>query len=150
MAITRKRVLVSVALLLAAGVLYVLGPVAGCWYNQYRFNRYVRVQVDVPSCAAQPSKSVSEPCRFIFSFDGELEPKSIQLEGSGLHYSYDTSKQTYNVTGLGRIIHGSNVIELAASKVFFNGQALPRATQPVLCFARKDGRLVSGYCELRW
>jgi hypothetical protein len=150
MATTQRRVMVLVRLSLGAGVLYLLGPVVGCWYNEYRFNRYVHVQVDVPSCAAELSETVSGPCRFIFSFDGELQPKAIRFEGSGLRYSYDTDKRTYNVSGLGRVINGSNVIELAASKVLFNGQLLPRATQPVLCFAKRDGGLVSGYCELRW
>jgi hypothetical protein len=143
--------LVQCSVLLATVVvLYVLGPVVGCWYNEYRFNRYVHVQINVPSCGAALSEPVAGPCRFIFSFDGEMEPKSIQFEGSGLHYSYDTTKRTYNDIGIGCIINGRNIIELAASQVFFNSQSLPRATQPVLCFARKDGRLVSGYCELRW
>jgi len=147
---TRKRFLVLGSVFLVTVALFVLGPQVGCWYNEYRFNRYVHVQIDVPSCGSALSEPVSGPCRFIFSFEGEMEPKTFQFDGSSLHYSFSTTNRTYNVTGIGRVINGSNVIELAASQVFFNNQPLPHATQPSLCFARKDGRLVSGYCELSW
>jgi hypothetical protein len=150
MATNQKRVIVLAALVLGASILYVFGPVVGCWYNEYRFNRYVHVQIDVPSCAATLSEPVSGPCRYIFSFDAEREPKAIQFEGNGLHYSFDSTKRTYNVTGLGRVINRSNVIELAPSQVLFNNQALPGASQPSLVFVGKDGHPISGYCELRW
>ena len=151
MATNQKRVMGLAALVLGASILYVLGPVALCWYKEYRFNRYVHVQIDVPSCGATSSEAVSGQCRYIVSFDGEREPKAIQFEGSGLHYSFEPTKRTYNVTGLGRVIARSNVIELAPSQMLFNNQVLPRASQsPVLGFVRKDGHLISGYCELRW
>jgi|SRR6266404_4833701 len=151
MATSQKRIMVLVALALAASILYVLGPVALCWYKEYRFNRYVHVQIDVPSCGETLSEAVSGQCRYIFSFDGEREPKAIQFEGSGLHYGFDPTKRAYKVTGLGRVIARSNVIELAPSQVLFNNQVLPRASQsPVLGFVREDGHLISGYCELRW
>ena len=151
MATSLKHVVVFAALVVGAGILYVLGPVVGCWYKQYRFNRYVHVQIDVPSCGATLSEAVSGQCRYIFSFDGEREPKAIQFEGSGLHYGFDPTKRAYKVTGLGRVIARSNVIELAPSQVLFNNQVLPPASRsPVLGFVRKDGHLISGYCELRW
>lgn len=142
--------MVFAAIALAASILYVLGPVVGCWYNEYRFNRYVHVQIDVPSYGTGLSEPVSGPCRFIFSFEGEMEPKTIQFEGSGLHYGFAAAKRTYNVTGLGRVTNRSNVIELAGSQVMLNNQALRGASQPSLVFVRKDGHPITGYCELRW
>jgi hypothetical protein len=54
------------------------------------------------------------------------------------------------VNGVGRVANRSNVIELASSEVLVNNQSLPRATQPVLVFVRKDGQLVNGYCDVSW
>jgi hypothetical protein len=142
--------MVLVGVLLMAGVLYALSPVLGCWYNEYRFNRYVHVQIEVPSCGVTLSAPRSGSCRYIFSFEGEKEPKAIQFQGTGLHYTYDPAKRTYIVSGVGRVVSRGNAVELAESQVLFNGQSLPRATQPVLGFVRKDGHLVSGYCELNW
>jgi hypothetical protein len=33
-----------------AGLVYIAGPFVGCWYNHYRFNRYVRFRIDMSSC----------------------------------------------------------------------------------------------------
>src|SRR5258707_8703447 len=150
MATSQKRIMVFAAFVLGASILCVVGSVVSCWYKEYCFNRCVHVQIEVPSCGETLSEPVSGTCRYIFAFDAEREPKAIQFEGRGLHYSFDTTQRTYNVTGLGRVINRGNVIELAPSHVLFNNQALPRASQPSLVFIRKDGRAETGYCELRW
>jgi hypothetical protein len=150
MATSHKRDLMFAALVPVAIIIYVFGPVAGCWYKEYRFDRYVHVEIDVPSCGAMSSETASGPCRYIFSFDAEREPGAVQFEGSGLHYNFDRTKRTYTVSGLGRVLNRNSVIEIAPSQVLLNDQALPRASQPQLIFVRKDGHAITGYCEARW
>ena len=145
-----KTLLVIVSALMLAGLFYIANPFLYCWYNHHRFNRYIHVQIDLSSCGTASSGPVSEPCRYIFSFEGAEEPGALQFDGAGLRHSYDQASRTYMVNGVGRVVNRSNVIELASSNVFVNNQSLPRATQPVLVFVRTDGQLVSGYCDLSW
>lgn len=145
-----KTLLVIVSALMLAGLLYIANPFLYCWYNHYRFNRYIHVQIDLSSCGTASSGPVSEPCPYIFSFEGAEEPGALQFDGAGLRHSYDQTNRTYMVNGVGRVANRSNVIELASSNVLVNNQSLPRATRPVLVFVRKDGRLVSGYCDVSW
>ncbi len=145
-----KTLLVIVSALLLAGLFYIANPFLWCWYNHYRFNRYVHVQVEVSSCGAASPGTVSHPCRYIFSFEGAEEPGALQFDGAGLRHSYDQTRRTYMVKGVGRVANRSNVIELASSNVLVNNQSLPRATQPALVFIRNDGQLVSGYCDISW
>jgi hypothetical protein len=140
----------SVGILFLVGTLYIVSPFVGCWYHAYSFNHFVRVQIDLPSCGTTLSEHESGPCRYILSFDDEREPRAIQFDGASLHYSYDQAKQTYEVSGVGRIADRRNVIEFAPSSVLVNGQPLPRASQPILVFVKKDGQLVSGYCDISW
>jgi hypothetical protein len=102
------------------------------------------------SCGAASSRPVSDPCRYIFSFEGAEEPGALQFEGAGLRHSHDQTRRTHMVNGVGRVGNRNNVIELASSNVLVNKQLLPRATQPVLVFVRNDGQLLSGYCDLSW
>jgi hypothetical protein len=145
-----KTLLVIVSALLLAGLFYIANPFLYCWYNYHRFNRYIHVQIDLSSCGTASSGLVSGPCRYIFSFEGAEEPGALQFDGAGLHHSYDQTSRTYMVNGVGRVANRSNVIELASSNVLANNQPLPRATQPALVFVRKDGRLVSGHCDISW
>jgi hypothetical protein len=145
-----KTLLVVVSALLLAGVFYFANPFLYCWYNYHRFNRYIQVQIDLSSCGTASSEPGSEPCRYIFSFEGAEEPGALQFNGAGLRHSYDQASRTYMVNGVGRVVNGSNVIELASSNVLVNNQSLPRATQPALVFVRRDGQLVSGYCDISW
>jgi hypothetical protein len=145
-----KTLLVIVSALLLAGLFYIANPFLYCWYNYHRFNRYIRVQINLSSCGIASSGPVSEPCRYIFSFEGAEEPGALQFDGAGLRHSYDQTSRTYMVNGVGRVTNRSNVIELASSNVLVNNQSLPRTTQPVLVFVRKDGQLVSGYCDVSW
>lgn len=142
--------LVVVSALLLAGVFYIANAFLYCWYNYHRFNRYIHVQIDLSSCGTTSSGAGSEPCRYTFSFEGAEEPGALQFDGAGLRHSYDQASRTYMVNGVGRVANRSNVIELASSNVLVNNQSLPRATQPALVFVRKDGQLVSGYCEISW
>jgi hypothetical protein len=48
------------------------------------------------------------------------------------------------------MIRKNSVIELESSRLLFNNQTMPRAIHPILAAVTKDGRLLSGYCELRW
>ncbi len=145
-----KTLLVIVSALLLAGVFYIANPFLYCWYNYHRFNRYIHVQIDLSSCGTASSGPGSEPCRYLFSLEGAEEPGALQFDGAGLRHSYDQTSRIYMVNGVGRVANRSNVIELASSNVLVNDQSLPRATQPVLVFVRKDGRLVSGYCDVSW
>ena len=145
-----KTSLVIVSALLLAGLFYIANPFLYCWYNYHRFNRYIHVQIDLSSCRTASSGPVSGPCRYIFSFEGAEEPGALQFDGAGLRNSYDQTSRTYMVNGVGRVANRSNVIELASSNVLVNNQSLPRATQPGLVFVRKDGQLVSGYCDISW
>jgi hypothetical protein len=145
-----KTLLVIVSALLLAGLFYIASPFLYCWYNYHRFNRYIHVQIDLSSCGTASSGRDSEPCRYLFSFEGAEEPGALQFDGAGLRNSYDQTSRTYMVNGVGRVANQSNVIELASSNVLVNDQSLPRATQPVLVFVRKDGQLLSGYCDVSW
>jgi hypothetical protein len=142
--------LLVVGVLLLAGLLYIGGPFLGCWYHQHRFDRYVHVQIDLPSCGEAASGLVSRRCRYIFSFEGAKGPEPFQFAGTDLHYSYDSAKRTYMVSGVGRVANRNNVIELVSANVLFNNQPLPRGTQPVLVFVKNDGELLSGYCDVSW
>jgi hypothetical protein len=145
-----KDLLLVVGVLLLAGLLYVGGPFLDCWYNHHRFGRYVHVQIDLPSCGEAASGQVSRPCHYIFSFEGVEGPEAFQFAGTDLHHSYDRTKRTYMVSGVGHVANRNNVIELASANVLFNKQPLPRGTQPVLVFVKNDGELVSGYCDVSW
>jgi hypothetical protein len=145
-----KTLLGLVSALLLAGLFYIANPFLYCWYNYHRFNRYVHVQIDLSSCGTASSAPGSEPCRYLYSFEGAEEPGAIQFDGAGLRHSYDQTSRTYMVNGVGRVAYRRNVIELASSNVLVNDQSLPRATQPVLVFVRKDGQLLSGYCDVSW
>jgi hypothetical protein len=137
-------------LLLAAVVFYVFGPVFLCWRKAYRFNHSLRVRYDESPCGEASSSPVSGACLYIFSFDGERDPNAVRFVGDGLRYSYDSASRTYTVNGIGRVIRKDSVIELASTRVLFNSQTMPQATHPILAVVTKDGRLISGYCELRW
>jgi hypothetical protein len=145
-----KTLLVIVSALLLAGLFYIANPFLYCWYTYHRFNRYIHVQIDLSSCGIASSAPGSEPCRYLFSFEGAEEPGALQFDGAGLRHSYDQTSRTYSVNGVGRVANRRNVIELASSNVLVNDQSLPRATQPVLVFVRKDGQLLSGYCDVSW
>ena len=140
-----KGLIVLGCVLLFAVLVYIVGPFLGCWYNEYRFNRYVHVKIDLPSCARS-----SEPCRYVFSFEAEKEPEAFQFEGAGLQHSYDRTKRTFSLSGVGSVINRNNVIEIDSSQVRIGNESLPRATQPMLIFVRRDGRLLSGYCDISW
>ena len=129
-----------------AGLLYVCAPFVGCWYGQHRFNRYVHVQVDLPSCEEGPSQP--RPCRYVFSFEGADTREAVQFAGADLHFSFNSETQTYTAEGIGKIINRGNVIDLGLTHVAFNSHNLPRGTQPNLVFVRSNGHLVSGYCDV--
>jgi|SRR6516162_11027278 hypothetical protein len=143
-----KAFLVIVSRLMMAGLVYIGGPFVGCWYNHYRFNRYVRVRIDISSCGGESSEPVLRTCRYIVSFEGAEEPEMFQFQGADLHLTYDSKKRTYMVEGAGRIENRNNVIELTTSNVLVNKQTIPQASQPVLVFVRSDGRLLSEYCDI--
>jgi hypothetical protein len=146
----RKTLLLAGGIVLLAGLLYIGEPFLSCWYNHRRFDRYVHVQIDLPSCLEAAPGQVSRPCRYIFSFEGAEGPEVFQFAGTDLHHSYDPVKRTYMVSGVGHFANRTNVIELAPTTVLFNNQPLPRGTQPVLVFIKNDGELVSGYCDVSW
>src|ERR1700741_945285 len=128
----KKTLLVIVGVFLLAGLFYLGAPFIGCWYNQHRFNHYVHVQVDLPSCEEESSGRPSRACRYIFSFEDAEEPGAIQFAGADLHRSYNQDKRTYMVSGVGSVSHRNNVIQLASTNVLFRNQSLPRGTQPSL------------------
>lgn len=82
MATTQRRVRVLVGLSLGAGVLYLLGPVVGCWYNEYRFNRYVHVQVDVPSCAWSCQRPSRDHVASLSPSTASCSPRLFGLRGA--------------------------------------------------------------------
>jgi hypothetical protein len=135
-------------LLTLAGLLYFGVPFVGCWQMKHRFDRYIHVQVEMSSCGAGPSQEPLRPCLYIFSFEGADTSEDIQFAGADLHHSYIPETRTYNVTGIGRIIHLSNVIDLSPTNIVFKGQTLPRGTQPSLVFVKSNGQLLSGYCDV--
>lgn len=148
MAVSRKGVLLFIALFLASGLILVLGPVAACAYRQYAFAKNIRVQIDVPSCLE--GTPASKPCIYIFSFTGERDSYSIQFEGRNLRHEYDARKNAFSVTGLGLITHHQTIISLTSSQVLVNGQPLPAGQAPLRVLVNENGNLVSGYCEPRW
>lgn len=136
--------------LLMAGLLYIGAPFLACAYYRHRFNHYIHVQVELSSCEAEPPVMVSGPCVYVFSFEGAEKPEAIQFEGTELRHTYNQSKRTYTVGGLGRIGYQGNLVQLGLTKVFANGRTIPRETQPSLVFVRQDGKLTSGYCDISW
>ena len=150
MATSRKKFILLGCILFAAVVFYVFGPVFLCWLKAYRFNHSLRLQYDASPCGETLSSPVSGSCPYTFSFDGERDPNAVRFVGDGLRYSYDSASRTYTVNGTGRVIWKDSVIELASTRVLFNNQTMPRATHPILAVVTKDGRLINGYCELRW
>jgi hypothetical protein len=147
MAVSRKGVLLFAALFLFGVLIFVFGPVATCGYKHHSFAKNVKVQISVPSCL--DVTPASKPCQYVFSLDGERDSGSVQF-GGGLRHEYDPVNSTFNVSGLGEISHHGAVITVAPSQVSFNGQPLPTGNAPILVLVKRDGDLVSGYCELRW
>jgi hypothetical protein len=145
-----KIFLFIVGVLLLSGLFYLGVPFIGCWYHHHRFDRYVHVQVDLPSCGETSSELNSRPCRYIFSFEGAEEPAALQFAGADLHHRYDQDKRIYIVSGVGSVSHRNNSIQIAPTSVLSNNQALPRGTQPCLVFVKNDGQLMSGYCDVSW
>ncbi|SRR6266550_6141838 len=148
MGVSRKGVLLFAALFLSGALILVFGPVATCAYKQHSFAKNVKVQISVPSCG--DVTPASKPCQYIFSVEGERDSRSIQFVGSGLRHEYDPRNSTFSVSGLGEISHHGAVINVTSSQVFFNGQPLPIGNAPIRVLVKRDGGLVSGYCELRW
>jgi hypothetical protein len=129
----------------------VLGPVIRCAYKHYRFERYIRVLVEVPSCGDSISGTVGRPCHYLFSFEGETNPGAIQFAGSELQHTYDASAGAYSVTGVGLVTHNRNRVRIDRAHILFDDQELPLGgTIAVRTLVRKSGKLASGFCEPRW
>jgi hypothetical protein len=147
MAVSRNGVLLFAVLFLFGVLIFVFGPVATCAYKHHSFAKNVKVQISVPSCLDVTPASKS--CQYVFSLDGERDSGSVRF-GSGLRHEYDPGNSTFTVSGLGEISHHRAVITVAPSQVSFNDQPLPTGNAPIRVLVKRDGGLVSGYCELRW
>jgi hypothetical protein len=148
MARSRKGLLLLIGLFLVIALIFVLGPIASCAYKHYNFAKNIQVRIGIPSCIT--STSGSKPCNYVFSFEGERDLHSIRFEGDNLRHEYDPGKATFIVTGLGIIYHHEIAISLGISQVFVNGQAVPAGQAPRRILVKRDGSLVSGYCEPKW
>ena len=148
MGMSRKKVALITGLSLSGVLMLLLGPVAICAYKQYSFATNVKVEIDVPSCI--DTDSVPQVCRYLFSFEGERDPCSIQFAGSGSQPEYNQKDLTFRVTGDRGISHGNATIHNTSSNIYINNEALPIGRGLVRVLVKRDGAIVSGYCESRW
>lgn len=150
MATRRKGLLIFASLFLVGATVFVIGPVIGCAYKHYSFAKNIRVQIETTSCHDVMTEPVSGPCHCILSFEGERDAHAIQFTGSDLQHSFDTVTGTFSVTGTGLVTYKGSVIKVDPTRVFFNNQPISLWRTPTRVLVRKNGSLVSGYCELRW
>ena len=151
MGMTRKGLALFTFLFLVGLALIGFGPLIHCIYNHHRFANSIKVDIEMPSCRDEVSGAVSSPCRSIFAFDGGGDWHAVQFSGDQLHYAFDPRRLAFSVTGTGLIAYKNNLIRVDGTRIFFNNQVTPLGgPAPVLMFVRKNGSLVSGYCEPRW
>jgi hypothetical protein len=146
-----KRFILAIVLVLGFSLMIVLGPVIRCAYKHYRFNSYIRVLVELPSCEGPIAEASGRPCRYVFSFEGEKNPGAIQFAGTELQHTYNASTGAYSVTGVGLVTHNRNRVRIDHAHILFDDQELPLGGAiAVRTLVRENGSLASGFCEPRW
>jgi hypothetical protein len=120
-----KRFILAIVIVLGFSLMIVLGPVIRCAYKHYRFESYIRVLVELPSCEDPISGATGRSCRYLFSFEGERNPSAIQFAGSELQHTYDASAGAYSVTGVGLVTHNRNRVRIDHVHILFDDQELP-------------------------
>jgi hypothetical protein len=130
---------------------YVVFPFVRASYLAYKFERHVRVRLDIQDCIKPyPGTNRVECCQCIFAFEGVLNPRSINFKGDSLSYRYDDAQKTYTVSGEGLITNGNNSVELRSGHLHINGQAIPVKSTPLQVAITEDGELINQRTEFRW
>jgi len=146
-----KRYILAICLALGLSLVIGLGPLIRCAYRDYRFESYIRVSVEVPSCVDPLMRVVAEPCQYLFSFEREKNPGALQFAGSELHYTYDRTTRQFRVTGAGLVTHKDSRIRIEGNHILFDDQQLPMAGGiPIRTLVKENGHLARGFCELTW
>ncbi len=108
----------------------------------YKFNSYVHIQLDIPSCAkVYPGSGTSECCQCVLAFEGQRGPAALSFLGSGLRSRYDAKERTYFVSGDGVVTDGKNSLELRDGKIFLNKHEILVRSTPMRVLLTKDGEL---------